>query len=334
MTNLKTPEQISAEMFQRAMKAFNDEYDSHPINEEAEKAFLKAEADRQQHLEGMFNDVEFDMPVGTLVKVDLGEPGSQIRKEWALGLHRPEGVEEGECLLYTGWFRRDVKVSNEYAKTMLEPPKVEITEMDVDAQGVGKFDFDIKEPAKYTKTQEVDEEASAAFSTKIQVWLRGGKEETWTGLLPSRYYTVIAKGSGGTLEEPLWVQDHDLTFNKELIGKIINPKGEVKEEIPPALQQIMDDTGVKTVAEARDIQERLRQTKIKTGSFRYDPKQGKYVSVTEVYALPKTKEQREAREKLIKAVREKYNEEWDKATEEARERHEKAQRGELGKFVK
>lgn len=338
--NIKAPEEISAELFRRAMKAFNDEYDSHPINEKAEQAFLKAQADRQEHLESMFSEVDFDMPVGTLVRIDLGGEKSQTRKDWMLGLGRPDGLEEGECLLYTGWFRRDVLATSEVSKTILEPPKIDIKEMTVNESGsvgTAKFDFDIK-PAKYSIDEKVNEDLSSAFSTRIQVWLRGGKEETWTGIIPSRYYVTVAKGSGKSCTEPLFVQEHGLKFNKELISKVINRNRVTQyEDAPPALRQIMDETGAKTVAEAKDIQEALRRAheqKLKKSNFRYDPTQGKYVSVTQVEVLPETEEARKAREKLRKALREKYEEEYDKATQEAKERHEKAQRGELAKVLK
>jgi len=266
MSNIKTPQEISAEIFERVMKAFNEEYDNHPINEKAEQVFLKAEASRQKYLEEIFNQVDFDMEKGTLIKIDLGPSDSSIRGQWELGINRPSELEEGEILLYTGWFSREVKVSTQSKKAMVSKPE----DTEVFKRKDGSIGVQVSETKKAeikkaeAEKEDNNEDLGTAFSSKIQVFLRGGREDVWTGLIPSCYYVTVAKGSGGPCKEPLFVQEHGLIFDPAIIGKVKEKSRDVSlpklEEEPPALKQIMGETGMKTVA--GEVKERHTKAEI------------------------------------------------------------------------
>lgn len=206
MTNLKTPAEISAEMFNRVMKEFEKNWNSHPINDEAEQQFLKWEANRQTHLADALSCVRFDLQKGTLIRIDLGPEDSEARSKWKLSAYRPEGLQEGDILMYAGWFQRSVKVFGDTGST-----KVNSVSMDK-----GRVVLDKEEVAP-----KEDKDLSEAFSTKIQLFIRAGKEEVWAGLIPDFYYVTLIEGSGGLCDQPLFVQEQGLTLNKDLIAKIV-----------------------------------------------------------------------------------------------------------------
>lgn len=264
------PREIAQSMFNKVMKEFEKQWNEHPINDDAEQAFLKHQAEKQQHLEDAFSRVDFDMQKGTLIKIDLGPPDSPQREKWKYSAYRPEGLHEGDILLYSGWFKKAVKVFNEVIETE-EKHVIPYKTTQVELETPKKESIE-------------DEDLSDAFSTRVQLFIKAGAEEIWTGLIPDFYYVTLAEGSGGACEEPLFVQQHGLTLNRKLINTMI-------------------EADMKTL-EARKLQ-----------------------------TLPDLTPSVQKKQ-LRKAVKQKYDEEHEKASEEAKLRWEKAQRGELAKSLK
>lgn len=217
MTMLKSPAEISAELFNKAMKEFEKSWNGHPINDEQEQAYLKVMADRQTHLEDAFTRINFDLQKGTLIKIDLGPEGSEARSKWQLSAYRPEGLYEGDILLYSGWFQRKVNVFG-------------------DATIPGTSD-------SYVEGKDKDEELTEAFSTKIQLFVKAGKEEVWAGLIPDFYYVTLIEGSGGVCTEPLFVQEQGLALKKDLIASIIKTsKNQNLTSDQPPIPKLTDTT--------------------------------------------------------------------------------------------
>lgn len=195
--NSSVATQISKTAFEKILKDFEQSWGyGTETTETIDNAFVKATEARGDNVLHSLSRVNFDMPIGTLIKIDLGAENSAERKTWNLS-HRPEKLKEGDILLYSGWFLRRVNITTE-------------TEM-----RVGKGDVN-----NTPSNDVIDDDLTAAFSSKIQLFLLGGKEEIWTGLIPDFFYATLVQGGGGICDKPLFVQDHGLTLNQGLIEKI------------------------------------------------------------------------------------------------------------------
>lgn len=219
MTKLKTPAEISTEIFNRVMKEFEKNWNSPAeVEERAEQHWIKTRAEQQTQLSVALSRVRFDLQKGTLIKIDLGPLGSKARARWASANPRPENLVEGDILMYAGWFQRSVTMCNLLSEALDDDDPEQNRKNSNFSQ---RDEADIKISYDNKATPEENEELSEAFSTQIQLFIKVGKEEVWTGLIPDFYYVILAEGTAGLCETPLFVQKHGLSINQKLIEKVV-----------------------------------------------------------------------------------------------------------------